>query len=120
MPPDTSSQKALRVFILSAYPLFGNGAEVLLREKTPVDIVGRESDVDRALCAIELLKPDVAILESSGPTFELASAVQHILRASEKTRIIGFNPENNEVSIFHVEIRVIRTGEDFFTAVIEL
>jgi len=37
------------VFVLSSHPLFGQGVESLLRQEKGLEIVGRETDVDKAI-----------------------------------------------------------------------
>jgi len=37
------------IFVLSNHPLFGQGVENLLRQEKRLNIVGRETDVDRAI-----------------------------------------------------------------------
>jgi DNA-binding NarL/FixJ family response regulator len=53
-----------RIFILSSYPLFGQGVESLLRQETGLEIVGRETDVDKAMERIKELRPDGVIIDS--------------------------------------------------------
>ena len=37
------------IFVLSSHPLFGQGVEILLRQEAGLDIVGRETNVDKAM-----------------------------------------------------------------------
>jgi len=107
----------VRVFILSARPLFGQGVESLLRRETGLEIVGREADVDLAMDRIRELRPDVVVLDNSSPVCLLTPAVVDIFAACPGVRVVGVNLENNTVCIYSGEQRVVESMEDFFATI---
>ena len=102
-----------RVFILSSHPLFSQGVESLLRQEPGVDIVGRETDVDKAIERIKELQPDVVILDNGDPTPE----VMCILREGVGTKVIGLNLQDNTICIYRGEQRVVKEVEDLVEAI---
>ena len=107
------SRAMKRVFILSSHPLFSQGVESLLRQEPGVDIVGRETDVDKAIERIKELQPDVVILDSGDPTPELMC----ILREGVGTKVIGLNLQDNTIGIYRGEQRVVKSIEDLIEAI---
>jgi len=107
----------VRVFILSARPLFGQGVESLLRRETGLEIVGREADVDLAMDRIRELQPDVVVLDNSSPVCLLTPAVMDIFAACPGVRVVGLNLENNTVCIYSGEQRVVESMEDLVEAI---
>jgi len=107
----------VRVFILSAHPLFGQGVESLLRLETGLEIAGRETDVDKAIGRIRELRPDAVILDNSSPVCLLTPTVVDIFAACPGVRVVGLNLENNTACIYSGEQRVVESAEDFFEAI---
>lgn len=103
----------VRVFIFSSHPLFGQGIERLLRQETGLDIVGWETDVDKAFERIKELKPDVVILEGR----DLVSKVIRIFREGIGTKVIGLDLQDNTACIYREEQRVVKSIEDLVKAI---
>jgi DNA-binding NarL/FixJ family response regulator len=108
-----------RVFVLSCHPLFGQGVELLLSQEAGLDIVGRETDLDRAIERIQELRPDVVIVDSNDSAYDLALVVMRILRERLPTRVIGLNLQENILCIYHGEQRVIKRLQDLVEAIQE-
>jgi len=106
-----------RVFILASHPLLSQGVESLLRRETGLDIVGRETDVDKAVERIRELQPDVVILNSSDPAGDHAPAVMRILREGVGTKVIGLNSQDNKIFIYRGEQRVVKEVKDLVEAI---
>jgi len=106
-----------RVFILSSHPLLSQGVESLLRQETGLDIVGRETDVDKAIGRIKELQPDVVIVDGSNPACDLTPAVLRILREGVGAKVIGLNLQDNTMCIYRGEQRVVKEVKDLVEAI---
>ena len=106
-----------RVFMLSTHPLFSRGVESLLRQETGREIVGWETDVDKAIERIKELRPDVVILESSDPAGEPTPAVMRILREGLGIKLVGLNLKDNTLCIYCCERRAVKSIEDLVEAI---
>ena len=105
------------IFVLSSHPLFGQGVEILLRQEAGLDIVGRETDVDRAMERIKELQPDVVIVDSGYPACDPTPAVTRILREGLGIKVIGLNLQNNTLCIYRGEQRVVKEVGDLVAAI---
>jgi len=106
-----------RVFILSNHPLFGQGVESLLRQEARLEIVGQETDVDKAVERIKELQPNVVILDCAEPACDPTLAVMRILREGLETKVIGLNLQDNTMYIYHGEQRVVKEVKDLMEAI---
>jgi DNA-binding NarL/FixJ family response regulator len=106
-----------RVFILSSHPLFGQGVENLLRREEGLDIVGQETDADKALERIKEIRPDVVILDCAEPGCDPTLAVMRILREGVQTKVIGLNLQDNTMYIYRGEQRVVKEVKDLIEAI---
>jgi len=102
-----------RVLILSSHPLFGRGVESLLCRETGLEIVGWETEVDKAVEHIRELQPDVVIIDSG----DLAPEVLGILREGVGTKVIGLNLQDSTMCIYRGEQRVVKRIEDLVEAI---
>lgn len=92
-----------RIFMLSRQLLFSQGVESLLIEQPGLEIVGRESDVDKAMEQIGTLRPDVVILDSQDLESAPSSLITLILKESPGSRVITLNLANDQVRVYHGE-----------------
>jgi DNA-binding NarL/FixJ family response regulator len=106
-----------RVFIVSKYHLFGEGVRSLLQRQAGIEIVGQETDGDKAVEQIKVLRPDVVIVDSADPDCHLAPCVVRIFGEEMGTRIVGLNLENNSICIYQKEERNITGVDDFLKAI---
>jgi DNA-binding NarL/FixJ family response regulator len=106
-----------RVFILSSHPLFSQGVENLLRREAGLDIVGRETDADKALERIKEIRPNVVILECAEPTCDPTPVLMHLLREGVETKVIGLNLQDNTLYIYRGEQRVVKEVKDLIEAI---
>lgn len=106
-----------RIFMLSSHRLFSQGVESLLRRDTGLEIVGRETDVDKAIERIKELRPDAVILDDAEPKCDPTPAVMRILGEGLGTKVIGLNLQNNTICIYLGEQRVVRCTEDLIEAI---
>jgi len=106
-----------RIFMFSTHPLFSQGVESLLRRETGLEMVGRETDVDKAIGRIKELQPDVVILDSGDPACDLTPAVMRILREGVGAKVIGLNLQNNTMCIYRGEQRAVEEVKDLVEAI---
>lgn len=102
--------------MLSYLPLFSQGVETLLSRQNGVQIVGRETDVERGIALIKQLEPDIVILDndlySSGPT----PLAIRILEEPINVQVIGLSLQSNMISIYRREHRIAACVEDLVEA----
>jgi chemotaxis response regulator CheB len=91
---------AVRVLIVSAQPLFGQGVEAWLRQQRGLDIIGWEAETGRAVSRIQQLKPDVIILDTSAFAMSPTTALMEFLSHTSDSQIVGIDLRNNSVSVF--------------------
>jgi AmiR/NasT family two-component response regulator len=74
-------------------------------------------DVEKGLERISELRPDVVIVDSGDRMRDPTSTVMRILRERLGTRVIGLNLQDNIVSIYRGEQRIVRGVEDLLEAI---
>ena len=104
-----------QIFVISSHLMFGQGLESLLRQEAKFEIVGQETDVDRALEKIKALQPEVIILDSDNSSL----AVTTVLAASPGVKVISLSLQNNDLYVYQARQRVTRDVEDLFEAIEE-
>ncbi len=109
----------LRILMVSSYPIFSQGIEKLLCDEAELEIVGRETDFDRAIERINLLQPDVVILDGADSTCEATAAAMRILKERWGTKVIGLNPEDNTICVYREERRIAKSVTDLVQAIKE-
>jgi DNA-binding NarL/FixJ family response regulator len=106
-----------RIFLLSNQSLFGEGIESLLRRELGLEIVGRETDVGRAIECIQALKPDVVVVDSADPCVDVKQVAMRILEEGSKIKVIGLNLGDNSIRIYRGERRAIKEVKDLAEAI---
>lgn len=109
----------IQVFIISQYPLFGQGLRSILHEEREIDIIGQESDVDRAITRVADLQPDVIILDSDDST-DVTNAVllQRLLQENPTVRVVGMSLKHDQLRTYTTEHRVIKSVSNLLDAII--
>ncbi len=105
-----------RVFMLSHLPLFSAGVQTLLCREPGVEIVGLETDVERAIKAINVLKPDVVILDNDLQPGSLTPLALRLLEETQ-SKVIGLSLHSNTLYIYHKEKRVAHDIGDLMEAI---
>lgn len=107
-----------RIFIISNYPMFSRGLESLLRQGNRLEVIGQETDLDRAIERIKNLQPDVVIVDNSGPGQQgISAAVLQILDENSATKVIGLSLQGNHLSIYQSTRRIITGVEDLMNVI---
>lgn len=106
----------IRVFIVSDFSMFKSGLKNLLAD-AHVEIIGEETNLDRASDQIEALRPDVIIWghNSKGST-SLGEAI-HFLEAKPGLKIIDLSLHNNDIVIYQSARKTAEDVPDLVTAV---
>lgn len=110
------SARAIRIFILSSYLMFAQGLESLLSQNAQLQIVGQETEIDRAIEQIKSLQPDVVILDSSGFSQEGPEMVS-LFQAKEDIKMIGLSLHDNNLYIYQATQRSLQSVDDLLAAI---
>lgn len=97
--------------------MFGRGLEILLQNHTDIDVLGQESDIDKAIEQINEAKPDVVILDGDDPLNEAMSTILTILKAQLIPKVIGLNLQDNNLYIYEARRWVTKGVDDLVTAI---
>lgn len=106
-----------RIFVLSGQSLFSRGVEILLRQDQGMELVGEETDVERAIERIKALCPDVVLLEQELPAGDTAPVVMRILNEMPNAKIVGVQLADNMIRVYHGEQRVAREIGDLWEVI---
>ena len=77
----------IRIVLADDHVLVRQGLKSLL-EREGFQVVGEASDGQEALCQVESLQPDIAVMDISMPTLNGLNAAREMSRASPKTKTI--------------------------------
>ncbi len=90
----------IRVFILSKFPLFGQGVARLLGCEAEIEVVGQGANTEKAIERIRELRPDAVILDLTHVKGNDPSVVVRILQSGICSKVIGLNLNENTLHIF--------------------
>ena len=82
-----------------------------------MEIVGRETSVERALKRVEMVHPDVIIVDSSDPEFDHGKVVSRVLQLGLTMKVIGLNLHDNRLCIYRGEQKVAQETKDLLEAI---
>ncbi len=103
-----------RIFILSRRSIFSEGLETLLDSQPGLDVIGCESDIEKAILRLKELQPDAILyLDSSRGDSSVRS---RILEQCPGVKFIRLNLDDNTCSITHDEQRTLARVQDFIQA----
>jgi chemotaxis response regulator CheB len=106
-----------RIFVLSSQSLFSQGVEILLRQDQGMELVGEETDVDRAIARIKALCPDVIVVEQEPLASDPALVVMRILDELPSAKIVGLNLSDNTIRVYRGEQRIARSISDLLQVI---
>lgn len=109
-----------RILMLSSHPLFSQGVESLLRREPELEIVGRETDVDKAIERIKELRPDVVIVDSGDPEIDAESLMGYLLQHKLGVNVVGLSLANNTIAVYRKEQIAIAAVEDLIKVIQEV
>ncbi len=106
-----------RVYLLTANLLLSQGLEALLSDVEQMEVIGHDTDAERALARIRTLRPDVVLLDVNLPLGDPAPTVARILTGQLGIKVIGLNQIDNTIHIYQGEERVITEVRDLLEAI---
>jgi hypothetical protein len=107
----------IRVLMLGCNPLFRESIERLICREMEVEIVGRETSIDRAFACITTTKPDVIVVDSSDPDFDHGKVILRVLEHDLSIKVIGLNLNDNRIWIYRGEQKVAKAVQDLVDAI---
>lgn len=116
-PTHVETRIVKRIFMLSSQSLFSQGVEILLRQDEGMELVGEETDVDRAIERIKELCPEVVLLEQDSPEYDPGPVVMRILKETPGTKIVGLNLADNTIRVYRGEQRIPREIGDLLQVI---
>jgi DNA-binding NarL/FixJ family response regulator len=103
------------IFIISQYPMFGQGLKSLLQQQADLDIVGWETDLDEAIKQIKELQPEIVLLESD----RSFPGVSPILQASPDSKVINLNLHSTRLYLYQARQWTAKSLEDLMQVIHE-
>jgi chemotaxis response regulator CheB len=97
--------------------MFGLGLQSILGQKDTIEVIGQETNIERAIERIDQLGPDVVILDGDEPPHSSLAAVLAIMEAQSIPRVIGLNLQNNNLRIYEARQCVATSIEDLIAAI---
>lgn len=108
---------SIDIFVLSDHLLFARGLESLLNAEQKLKIVGQETDVGKAIKEIELLQPDIVIVDNTNTSETERPELLRILQVCPGTKVIGLSLEDNNLYIYKAAQRVVNNTADLMEAI---
>lgn len=108
-----------RVLIFSDQTLFARSVAHLLHQEQDLQILGWETEPDRALQSIAQAPPDVVILAGWNAGSRFAQATMAILRKNPTVKVVEVNLDSNMLLIYGKELRVVKEVRDLLEAIQE-
>jgi DNA-binding NarL/FixJ family response regulator len=106
----------IRVFILSKFPLFGQGVARLLSCEAGIEVVGQGTNTEKAIARIRDLRADAVILDHNDVKGGDPSVVVRILQSGICSKVIGLNLDENTLHVYCGEQRQAGRVEDLVHA----
>lgn len=106
-----------RVFIVSSYRMFGLGLESILGQKETIEVIGQETNIERAIERIDQLGPDVVILDGDEPPYKSLATILTIMAAQSVPKVIGLNLRNNNLRVYEARQWVATSVDDLIAAI---
>lgn len=94
------SKKEIKVFIFSQQPLFRQGVAHALSDKEDIQIIGQANITDKVLLTVEILPPDVAIIDIDTKTGSSLSLANRLKQLTPSTSLIVITSKPNDDQLF--------------------
>lgn len=104
-----------RVFVIWAHPLFLESVRLLLKQ-AKVELVGSTSDHEDAPAQIEVLTPDVVIIEQIDGEKQASLETISILQSG--ARVVRLNMDDNEINLYSREHRTAMQANDLANLIV--
>lgn len=109
----------MRVLVISDKSIFGKGLCALLAQQDNLEVIGPTGDVRQAeiLAQIELLQPDVLVLDCPVSEADPLPALMRCLKDSLVQKIIVVDRQDNIMCIFTSQRQVVEEVSDLVGAI---
>lgn len=108
-----------RVLLYSPRSLFAQGIQNLLDAAPECQVIGWESDLEKAVERIQELQPDTILVVNRSASDSLVSIGQRFLKVGGNTKIIELNLEDSKGCVYIGEWFVIQNFDDLVKMVEE-
>jgi len=106
----------IRVLIVSPHRLLGQGLHDWLRQQEGLDVVGWETDTDKASKRIGELSPDIIVQDMSDSAKTPLAALMGLLADRPGAKVLGVNLRDNSICIYSSEQHAIDHVREFLEA----
>ena len=86
----------IRVLLIDDHPAVRAGIRMMLEQDPNIEVVGEGDNGDRALQLVELLKPDVLLLDMEMPGKDGVEVAEELNRINANVRILGLSAYDDE------------------------
>lgn len=109
----------MRIFVISAYALFSNGLRDLLTQEPSLEIIGEAETLVEAFRHIEILHPDVIILDCTDSLDGSGLAEIALLKAKPGIRVVSLSLKDNSIFIYQSTQKFIQSVSDLLSGLEE-
>ncbi|MBG7616957.1 MAG: response regulator transcription factor [Chloroflexi bacterium] len=95
-------KKELKTFIFSQQPFFREGLVKTLENSPDIQIIGQASVTDKILLTVEVMPPDIAIVDLDSPIDSGLSLVKTLKRLVPSVAIIVYTSSPNDEQLFQL------------------
>lgn len=106
-----------RVFIIYSHPVLAQGVQELLSHNTRLNVVGCESDIDRAIEQIKALAPDSVIVDAGDLIGDITPVVTRILAARPESQVVQVSLDSNTLNIFRRQQKAAQGVDDLMQVI---
>lgn len=99
-----------QVFVIWTHPLFRESLALLLHHPQ-IELVGETNDFESASVNIQRLRPDTILIEETEAN-QFTQLISDINRQPWEMRILLMNLMDNQLNVFHHELRTVGRAED--------
>lgn len=110
----------INLFIISQHAMFGHGLASLLQAQTEFNILGQETNLEKAIDRVDQLQPDVIILDSEEPKRPPTQEALEILHHLPSVKIVGLNLESNDLIIYQSCRYTVKNETDLIVVIEQL
>jgi len=94
------AKKQVKVFIFSQQPLFRTGAAHTLSAEEDIQIIGQASITDNVMLTIEVMPPDVAVIDIDSRTGSGLNLAQRLKRLTPNIAIVAMTSKPSDEQLF--------------------
>jgi len=96
------AKKELKTFIFSQQPFFREGLVKTLEQRPDIQIVGQAKVTDKVLLTIEVMPPDIAIIDIDSPLDSGLSLIKTLKRLIPSVAIIVYTSDPGDEQFFQL------------------